>query len=376
MDLSPTLRAQAADPKVRAVGINPNHWYAVGWAQDWQPGQVKPIQIWKQAIAVYRATNGTFYALADACPHRGVALHLGQVEGDRLICQYHGWAFAPTGSCVHIPYFPPDQTLPPVCARAYPVQERYGLVWLFPGTATLAPATPLIDIPEYASSHWLKVPISVQFQAHFSICNENAMDVFHGYLHQNLQGWFDPVLEQLEADGSLVRARYRVSYRGQLARWLGLAPRANTTTTQTITLEYRYPHFQTVMPNLSALYLMRLPIAPTVSRSFALFFFKLPFAQYWPPGLKVALGWLIQRFILQRFIAQDRVMVESEQQTYLAHPDQTWTEVNPAIIALQRLTRRQYVEYQQNTRDRQPRPTSGHKAPQSSVSRSRFNQSD
>ena len=38
------------------------------------------------------------------------------------------------------------------------------------------------------------VPITAHFKAHFSICNENTMDVFHGFLHQELQGWFDPIL--------------------------------------------------------------------------------------------------------------------------------------------------------------------------------------
>jgi hypothetical protein len=38
------------------------------------------------------------------------------------------------------------------------------------------------------------VPVNAHFQAHFSICNENTMDVFHGFLHQELQGVFDPVL--------------------------------------------------------------------------------------------------------------------------------------------------------------------------------------
>jgi hypothetical protein len=35
------------------------------------------------------------------------------------------------------------------------------------------------------------VTVSVRFQANFTICNENTMDVFHGILYQGLQGWCD-----------------------------------------------------------------------------------------------------------------------------------------------------------------------------------------
>ncbi len=36
------------------------------------------------------------------------------------------------------------------------------------------------------------------FHSSLSIFNDNAMNVFHGYLHKNLaEGWFDPVLTNL-----------------------------------------------------------------------------------------------------------------------------------------------------------------------------------
>jgi hypothetical protein len=36
------------------------------------------------------------------------------------------------------------------------------------------------------------------------------MDVFHGYLHKNLQGWFDPLLTKLQASEDGVLANYQV----------------------------------------------------------------------------------------------------------------------------------------------------------------------
>jgi renierapurpurin 18,18'-hydroxylase len=53
--------------------------------------------------------------------------------------------------------------------------------------------------------------------------------------------------------------------------------------------------------------------------------------------------------LLQRFLDQDIEMMESEQQTYSANPKRRYVEVNPAIIALQRLIVRQYEQFMQQS---------------------------
>lgn len=335
--------------------MNPNHWYAVGWSKDLQPGQVIPITLWLSStpssiygtgkIAVYRNQLGQVYALEDLCPHRGVALHQGQVKGNHLACRYHGWQLDGQGQCVHIPYLPPTQKLPCAQVRSYPIQEKYGLIWIFPGNPDLANASELPPIPEASEPAWLMVPISVRFGAHFSICNENTMDVFHGVLHENLQGWFNPVLTHLEQTESSVVANYQVSYRGRLAAFLGLSQRANEVTTQSIRIEYCYPHYCTRMENVSSLYLMRLPVGPTESCSYSLFFFKVRLPHWLIRLLQPLLKGVLNRLVLMRFIAQDREMVESEQQTHRLNPGRKFVEINPAIAAVQRLMVRQYEQF-------------------------------
>jgi len=51
------------------------YWYPVGWANQLKPGDIIPVTIWQQTIAVYRDTNGQIHALENVCPHKGVALH-------------------------------------------------------------------------------------------------------------------------------------------------------------------------------------------------------------------------------------------------------------------------------------------------------------
>ncbi len=369
MELATTLQSQTVRVGVRETGINPDYWYAVAWANELKPGGVMQTIVWLQDIVIFRDQQGHLTALRNVCPHKGVALHHGKVIGAHLACPYHGWEFDRTGTCVSIPYFPEQQKLPCAEVRTYPVQEQYGLIWIFPGDASLAAQQPLPAIPEYQQPGWLDIPISAQFKAHFSICNENSMDVFHGFLHENLQGWFDPILLKLQETDDTVTAKYQVSYKGQMAKFLGLAEQADQVTTQPVTVQYRYPHYFSTMEGVSTLYLMRLPVGPQSSRSFALFFFRVRLPQWILAPLKPLLRSLIQKFVLYRFLSQDIAMMESEQQNYLQNPKQRYVEINPAIIAVQRLIVRQYELFQNSSRSSFATAVaaSGHKSPDNIV---------
>jgi renierapurpurin 18,18'-hydroxylase len=347
---APQLVGQTVQNHVRAVGINPNHWYAVAEAKAVQAKKILPVTIWEQDIALFRDSQGQIQAVEDACPHKGVAMSKGQVKGDTIVCGYHGWEFSGQGDCLAIPYFPPGQKLPRACLRSFPVREKYGLIWLFPGDAARAEATPMLDIPQYGDPNWLMIPLTAQFNAHFSICNENTMDVFHGYLHQNLQGWFDPQLLKLEDSETHVAADYQVSYQGILTQILGLSDGrlgngGSAVTTQVISIDYQYPHYVTTLQGVSYLYLMRLPIGPHASRSFALFFLPVRIPQWLLNPLRPLLEPIVRDLLFMRFLRQDIEMIESEAEQYRKTPDRRYVEVNPAIIAVQRLILRQSQIY-------------------------------
>lgn len=365
LELAPILQTQAVRQGVRDVGINPNYWYAVGWAHTLKPGNIMPCTIWQQEIAVYRTVDGQLHALEDFCPHKGVALHRGKVMGQHLACRYHGWEFNSEGECVRIPYIPPEQKMPCAQARSYPIQEKYGLIWIFPGEAALAAERSIPDMPEFGQPGWLDVPVTAYFNAHFSICNENSMDVFHGFLHENLQGWFNPVLLSLRETEDTVFAEYQVSYKGTMAKFLGLTENAREVTTLPVSVHYRYPHYYSTLRGVSSLYLMRLPVGPVASRSFALFFFRVRLPHWVLDPLKPLLRKLLQTFVLYKFLGQDIEMMESEQRNYLNHPKRRYVEINPAIIAVQRLIVRQYERFQRQSGQHM---AEGHKAQSFDVS--------
>lgn len=343
MEASAVLKGQPIYRRARAVGINPNYWYPVFWADQLKPEKVVSVQVWQSSLAVYRDADGTVHALADACPHKGVELHRGEVHGNNLVCPYHGWEFNSDGHCVGIPYFPQEQKLPCAQSRSYPTREAYGIIWVFPGAAELAKQQPLPDVPQYGQPGWFMVRIPGHFQAHFSICNENTMDVFHGFLHKDLQGWYDPKLLNLKQDDDGVEADYQVSYEGFLSKLLGLGAKGSDSTTRTVSIRYRYPHYATALESVSSLYLMRLPVGPTETKSFSLLFLRLPLPQWLLSGpLASALEKVILNSIFLKFLHQDVEMMESEQRNYSIDPQRNYVEVNPAIIALQRVIVGQY----------------------------------
>lgn len=343
---SVALESQVVQNSVREIGIDENCWYPVAWSHQLKPGRVIPVTIWKKAIAIYQDDSGEVHALENACPHKGIELHLGEVTGDRLVCPYHGWEFDPQGNCVNIPYFAPDQKLPRACTRSYPAASRYGIVWVFPGDPELAHQRAIPEVPEAADPNCLMIPITGVFKAHFSICNENTMDVFHGFLHRDLQGWFAPILLDLQESENSVSASYRVSYQGFLSRFLGIGSDSQGVSTRVVSIRYDYPHYHSTLEGVSSLYLMRSPVGPDETRSFSLLFLPRVRLPKW--FLRLAnpvIVPLVLRYLFMPFLEQDVGMMESEQRTYRRDSQRRYVEVNPAIIALQRVMARQYASF-------------------------------
>ncbi|MCZ4314355.1 Rieske (2Fe-2S) protein [Comamonadaceae bacterium G21597-S1] len=118
-------------------------------------GTVHAIRVAGQALALWRSATGQVQAWEDRCPHRGVALSLGRVLGDRLACAYHGWEYAEgSGRCVAIPAMPHQPVPGKVCVKTYAAVERQGMVWVrLDGEATASPAD---DSPGEAPLRFLR----------------------------------------------------------------------------------------------------------------------------------------------------------------------------------------------------------------------------
>ena len=116
------------------------------------------------------------------------------MTGCVLTCAYHGWSYGEDGALAGIPHDRCGRPMPSLRIRAYPVQSRYGLVWLFPGDPARAPLRPLPEVPELEGADpWAYVPHSFTWRAHHSMVIDNLCDLTHAHLHRSFPS-FQPVV--------------------------------------------------------------------------------------------------------------------------------------------------------------------------------------
>src|SRR5215471_9016858 len=107
----------------------------------------KRMRLLGENLVMFRDSNGDVGCFTEACPHRGASLFFGRNEEAGLRCVYHGWKFDTTGACTDMPSEPAESNFrSKVRIRAYSVQERGGLVWLYMGPREVPPPLPELEV--------------------------------------------------------------------------------------------------------------------------------------------------------------------------------------------------------------------------------------
>ena len=259
--------------KVRSAGLDPNHWYAVLLSKNLQKGAVKPVTFWGDSVAVYRDDRGLLHAIEDRCAHRHVPLSFGVVEGDRLRCQYHGWSYDKSGRLAEVPHDLFGMKMPQCRVRAYPIKERYGLIWVFFGDADRANEVSMPEIPELeGDDRWACVPLDVTWRAHHSMILDNVSDFTHEFLHRKYKPFSDAKLLSLETNerGVFVEYDTKVGMGGLAAHFID----RRAVDTNSMKLGYEYPYQWSNTDDQIKHWLMVLPIDEVTTQSFYLFYFK------------------------------------------------------------------------------------------------------
>ncbi|MDB9374914.1 aromatic ring-hydroxylating dioxygenase subunit alpha [Nodularia sphaerocarpa] len=156
-----------------------NFWYACEFSSA-VTNKPKQVLMFNQRFVLYRNSQGQIVALNDQCSHRGAALSLGWIEKDCLRCPYHGWKFQADGECIEIPSNAPGISIPKKARVAhYPVQEKYGFIWLFYGDLPEAERPPLPTFPEYMVSTMRPVYDDSIDNANYARLMEANLDFTH-----------------------------------------------------------------------------------------------------------------------------------------------------------------------------------------------------
>jgi phthalate 4,5-dioxygenase len=130
------------------------YWQPVALAAELEgPRPVKAVRVLGHDLVLFRGPDGRLGLLDRDCPHRGADLAFGRLEDGGLRCLFHGWLFDTEGKCLDTPGEPLESR---VCSRvrqrAYPVQERSGIVFGFLGEGT-PPVLPALDCFIAPDSH-------------------------------------------------------------------------------------------------------------------------------------------------------------------------------------------------------------------------------
>ena len=118
-----------------------------------------------------------------------------------LRCAYHGWSFNKEGTLEDYSHDNFGKPLIKRQLKTYPVQVRYGLIWLFPGNPELATVHTIPVIPELTNDNpWANFVSDLTWKTHHSMVMDNISDFSHAFLHRKYQPFIDAKLTHHEAD--------------------------------------------------------------------------------------------------------------------------------------------------------------------------------
>lgn len=158
----------------------------LGASEVVKDGQPHRVRLLGEDLVAFRDSAGQVGLVDHACPHRGAPMVFGRNQEQGLSCVYHGWKFDVTGQCKDMPAEPANS---PMCQRmkikAYPVQERNGLLWAYLGpNADTPPPLPELEFNMVPESHCV-LTFRVQ-ECNWLQALEGEIDSAHAAI---LHGW-------------------------------------------------------------------------------------------------------------------------------------------------------------------------------------------
>jgi phenylpropionate dioxygenase-like ring-hydroxylating dioxygenase large terminal subunit len=105
-------------------------------------------------VVLWRGASGRITAFENRCAHRAIPLSHSIIDGDRLVCGYHGCTYDTDGKCVYTPAQPQVPT--GMRVRVFPILEQPPFVWIWLGQPSAAagsqpPRTPWLNDPAWSS---------------------------------------------------------------------------------------------------------------------------------------------------------------------------------------------------------------------------------
>ncbi|MFT4008668.1 MAG: Rieske 2Fe-2S domain-containing protein [Nocardioidaceae bacterium] len=153
-----------------------NAWYALAASEE--VGRV-PLgtRALDRPVVLFRTVDGRAVALEDRDAHCPYPLSLGRIDADTIVSGYSGFAYDPTGACVHVPT--QEQVPYGASVASFVVHEHGGLVWAWLGEPSLAGLRAPVEVPWLTDSDWVTFGDSWETGAGLGLLHENFADITH-----------------------------------------------------------------------------------------------------------------------------------------------------------------------------------------------------
>ena len=338
--------------QVRAVGQSGNYWYAMEMSSKLKKGKSLEVIFWKSPIALYRGEDGDVRAIENRCPHRQLRLSSGIVQGNEITCQYHGWTFDGCGTCTGISHElgkgKAKDSLPNIKINSYPVQEKYGLIWVFPGDPALADKVHIPEVPQLTQENpWEFVPLDFTLKAHFTMILENVCDFNHAFLHRKFKPFTDPHLLGTRHEGDIIYVDYETDMSQSSA--VKAAGEKKGKGLENMTLWYHYPYQGSNTADKYLHWLFMTPIDEKTTRCFFVFLLgplEIPFINKpVPKFLRKTVIHLANFFYIVPLLKEDVFILQEEMLGQERHPHIQHLEFNPIVGEFQKLSIKKWNEY-------------------------------
>jgi vanillate monooxygenase len=158
-----------------------NHWYCAAFGHELKDKPLGRVFL-GEPVVIYRKADGAPVAFEDRCCHRRAPLSEGKVEGDNLRCGYHGFLYDPSGAAI---WAPGQDRLPPGArVRRYPVVEKHGWIWIWPGDPALADPAKAPAYDKYDDPAWTSYDELIPIKSNYFLVVDNLLDLSHlPFLH-------------------------------------------------------------------------------------------------------------------------------------------------------------------------------------------------
>lgn len=163
-----------------------DEWYVAAFADE-VGRRLLARTLLGRKVVLFRTAAGQPVALDDRCAHRSYPLSSGTLEGDTVVCGYHGFRYDAAGDCIEVPAMASCPRS--IGVKRYALVEQGPLIWIWMGDPEAADPARLPETAYLASAEWECSKGYFHLPGNYVSLHENLLDLTHlSYIHASSFG--------------------------------------------------------------------------------------------------------------------------------------------------------------------------------------------